>query len=66
MAFRAFLDSLPENEARDCFMVLKTERVTDAGTDLPKVKEYLFDESYKDNVIFIDQRLSVTTIKLVI
>tara|TARA_B110000908_G_scaffold116562_1_gene136631 strand:+ start:3 stop:1202 length:1200 start_codon:yes stop_codon:yes gene_type:complete len=58
MAFRAFLDSLPENEARDCFMVLKTERVTDAGTDLPKVKEYLFDESYKDNVIFIDQRLS--------
>ena len=58
MAFRAFLDSLPENEARDCFIVLKTERVTDAGTDLPKVKEYLFDESYKDNVIFIDQRLS--------
>tara|TARA_R110001592_G_scaffold208468_1_gene459539 strand:- start:143 stop:1588 length:1446 start_codon:yes stop_codon:yes gene_type:complete len=58
MAFRAFLDSLPENEAKDCFMVLKTERVTDAGTDLPKVKEYLFDESYKDNVIFIDQRLS--------
>ena len=58
MAFRAFLDSLPENEARDCFIVLKTERVTDAGTDLPKVKEHLFDESYKDNVIFIDQRLS--------
>ena len=58
MAFRAFLDSLPENEAKECFMVLKTERVTDAGTDLPKVKEYLFDENYKDNVIFIDQRLS--------
>jgi hypothetical protein len=39
-------------------MVLKVEKVTDAGTDLPKVKEYLFDENYPDNVMFIDQRLS--------
>ena len=52
LAFRAFLDSIPENEAKDCYMILKTEKITDAGTDLPKVKEYLFDESYQDNIIF--------------
>ncbi len=53
LAFRAFLDSLPEDEAKDCFLVMKTEPVTDPGTDLPKVKEYLFDEKYKNNVKFI-------------
>ena len=58
LAFRAFLDSLPKDKAKKCLMVLKTERVTDPGTDLPKVKEYLFDEDYKNNVIFIDQKLS--------
>ena len=58
LAFRAFLDSLPENEAKDCYMILKTEKITDAGTDLPKVKEYLFDESYQDNIIFVDSKLS--------
>ncbi len=58
MAFRAFLDSLPKEKAKDCYMVLKVERITNAGTDLPKVKEYLFDESYKDNVIFIDSKLT--------
>jgi len=58
LAFRSFLDSLPKEEAKDCYMVLKTEKVTDAGTDLPKVKEYFFNENYKNNVIFIDQKLS--------
>ena len=57
LAFRAFLDSLPEDEAKDCFLVMKTEPVTDPGTDLPKVKEYLFDEKYKNNVKFIFGKL---------
>ena len=58
LAFRAFLDSLPKEEAKECYMILKTEKITDAGTDLLKVKEYLLEEEYKNNVIFIDQRLS--------
>jgi hypothetical protein len=57
LAFRAFLDSLPEDEAKDCYLVLKTEPVTDPGTDLPKIKEYLFDEKYPDNVKFIFGKL---------
>ena len=58
LAFRAFLDSLPKEEAKDCYLILKTEPVTDAGTDLPKVKEYLFDESYSNNVHFIFNKLT--------
>jgi hypothetical protein len=44
MAFRAFLDSLPYEEALKCRFVLHTELVSDHGTDLTKVKEYLFDD----------------------
>tara|TARA_R100000742_G_C4279642_1_gene104915 strand:+ start:1155 stop:2597 length:1443 start_codon:yes stop_codon:yes gene_type:complete len=53
LAFRAFLDSLPEDEAKDCYLIIKSEPVTDPGTDLPKVKEYLFDEKYPNNIKFI-------------
>ena len=58
MAFRSFLDSLPYEEAKQCFMILHTELVTDAGTDLEKVKEYLFDEKYEDNIKFSTNKLS--------
>ena len=58
LAFRSFLDSLPKEEAKNCILVLHTELVSNAGTDLAKVKEYLFDESYKDNIIFSTNKLS--------
>ena len=58
LAFKTFLDSLPKEEAKDCYMILKTELRTDAGTDLTKVKEYFFDENYKRNILFIDSKLS--------
>jgi glycosyltransferase involved in cell wall biosynthesis len=58
MAFRTFLDSLPKEEAQQCYFILHTELVTDAGTDLEKVKEYLFDEEYEDNIKFSLNKLS--------
>ena len=58
LAFRAFLDSLPKEEAKDCHLILKTEGVTEPGTDLLKVKEYIFDESYFENVHFIFNKLN--------
>ena len=57
LAFRAFLDSLPEEEAKQCGILLHTELVTDAGTNLAKVKEYLFDESYPECVKFSTSKL---------
>ena len=58
MAFRAFLDSLPNEKAQKCYLVLHTELVTNAGTDLEKVREYLFEENYSKNVIFSTSKLT--------
>jgi glycosyltransferase involved in cell wall biosynthesis len=58
LAFRAFLDTLPKEKADKCKMVLHTEAVTDAGTDLYKVKEYFFDENYPNAIKFSHQKLS--------
>ena len=58
LAFRAFLDSLPKEKADKCQMVLHTEEVSDHGTDLRKVKEYFFNESYPNAIKFSIQKLS--------
>jgi glycosyltransferase involved in cell wall biosynthesis len=57
VAFRAFLDSLPGEEALKCRFILHTEIVTDHGTDLNKVAEYLFGEKYEKCIIFSTQKL---------
>jgi len=57
LAFREFLYSLPKEEAKDCYLILHTEAVTDHGTDLYKVKEYLFDEHFPDQIIFSHSKL---------
>ena len=57
LAFREFLYSLPKEEAKDCYLVLHTEAVTDHGTDLYKVKEYLFDEHFENQIIFSHSKL---------
>ena len=58
VAFKYFLESLPYEEAKLCFLVLHTELVSEAGTDLVKVKEFLFGEFYNENVIFSSNKLS--------
>ena len=58
LAFRHFLDSLPKEDALKCKMILHTELLTDHGTDLEAVREYLFEEEYQNNVIFSLNKLS--------
>ena len=58
LAFRAFLDSLPPEQANKCKFVLHTEIKSDHGTDLDKVKEYFFDESYPNAIKFSTNKLS--------
>jgi glycosyltransferase involved in cell wall biosynthesis len=58
LAFRAFLDSLPKEKVDKCKMVLHTEIISEHGTDLTKVKEYFFDESYPNAIKFSTQKLS--------
>ena len=52
LAFKHFLDQLPKEEAKECYMVLHTELVSDHGTDLSKVVEYFLGEEYENNVKF--------------
>ena len=54
-AFRMFLDSLPKEKANKCRFLLHTEKVHEAGTDLPVVNELLFGEKYP-NAIVIDEK----------
>lgn len=58
LAFRLFLDTLPKEKAEKCAFVLKTEKVTNEGTDLLAVKELLFDGKYDDTIFFIDRGVS--------
>ena len=58
LAFRTFLDSLPKEEALKCRLVLKTETVTDAGTDLDKVREYLLGEDYLNTCIILENKFT--------
>ena len=58
MAYRAFLDSLPKEKADKCLLLLHTELITEAGTHLGKVKEYLFDNDYPNAVQFSIEKQS--------
>ena len=51
-AFKMFLDSLPKEKADRCKLLLHTELVHEAGTDLPVVKELLFDDKYPNAIVF--------------
>jgi len=59
LAFRSFLDSLPKEKAEKCKLLMHTEKVTDAGTDLYKVNDYLFGEDYPNAVKFSHHKLSL-------
>ena len=55
LSWRTFLDQLPEEKAKRCILLLKTDTVHEAGTDLPAVINTLCDpEIHK--VKIIDQR----------
>ena len=58
MAFRHFLDQLPEEKAHKCRLILHTELSSDHGTDLVRVNEYLFGEKYPNAVIFSTHKLT--------
>ena len=57
LAFRGLLDSLPLEKAKRCKMILHTEPSSDHGTNLVKVSELLFDEKYKDCIVFSTSKL---------
>jgi glycosyltransferase involved in cell wall biosynthesis len=57
LAYRLFVDSLTDEQARKCAFVLHTQVVDDNGTDLEAVREMLFGSDSKYNIIFSDHVL---------
>jgi glycosyltransferase involved in cell wall biosynthesis len=54
-AYKIFIDSLTEEQARKCVFVLHTQIVDDNGTDLAAVQEMLFGSDTKYNIIYSDK-----------
>jgi glycosyltransferase involved in cell wall biosynthesis len=57
LAYKLFIDSLPEDKAKRCAFVLHTQVIDDNGTDLGAVKEMLFGNDEKYNIVFSTQML---------
>ncbi len=57
-AFRMFLDTLPKEKADKCSLILHTELISEHGTDLVAVKDYLFAK-YPNAIILHQQALGV-------
>ena len=65
MAYRLFLDSLPKEKSDKCRLVMKTEVVTDAGTDLSKVCDYILGEDYENSYIILDRKFPETSLNII-
>ena len=57
LAYKYFIDQLPEEKAKKCAFLLHTAVVDDNGTDLGAVCDYLFDNDPRYNIIFSQQPL---------
>ena len=58
VAYKYFIDSLPEEKAKKCAFVLHTQVVDENGTDLGAVCDFLFDNNPKYNIIFSNRLLA--------
>ena len=63
-AFKMFLDSLPKEKADKCRLLMHTEKVHEAGTDLPVINELLFEDSYPKAVVIDEKRWTTEQLNL--
>ena len=63
-AFKMFLDNLPKEKANKCRLLMHTELVHEAGTDLPVINELLFGDSYPNAIVFDTKRWSTAELNI--
>ena len=63
LAYKYFVDTLSEEQAKRCAFLLHTDIVDDNGTDLQAVKEYFFEDE-KYNIIFVPEKLHPTQMNM--
>ena len=61
LAWKYFVDQLPQEEADSCYFVLHTDLVSEAGTDLKAVRDYLFGSDYR-NIIISNEKVPASTL----
>ena len=64
MAYKLFIDGLSEEQAKRCAFVLHTQVVDDNGTDLEAIRELLFGDDPKYNIIFSPHMLPADQMNL--
>ena len=64
LAYKLFIDGLSEEQAKRCAFVLHTQVVDDNGTDLEAVRELLFGDDLKYNIIFSPHMLPADQMNL--
>ena len=64
LAYKYFIDQLPEEKAKKCAFVLHTELVNDHGTDLLAIQELLLNGD-KYNVIFTNKTLNTEELNFI-
>lgn len=57
LAWKLFIEQLPKEKAEKCLLVLHTEPVSDHGTDLPAVIEYMFPDN-DSNIVISNEKLN--------
>ena len=63
LAWKLFLDKLPKNQRNKCQMVMHTQPIDQAGTDLPAVIRFLFPKE-DHNIIMSHQKLTIEQMNL--
>jgi glycosyltransferase involved in cell wall biosynthesis len=64
LAWKIFIDSLTEEQAKECVFTLHTQPVDENGTDLPAVQQMLFGNNKKYNVTFSTGRYPANIMNL--
>ncbi len=64
LAWKIFIDSLPEDKAKECIFTLHTQPVDENGTDLPAVHQMLYGNNPKYNVTFSNGRYPTNIMNL--
>jgi glycosyltransferase involved in cell wall biosynthesis len=64
LAWKVFIDQLPEEKAKKCAFVLHTQIADENGTDLWAVKEMLFGNLPQYNIIFDENKYDASNMNL--
>jgi glycosyltransferase involved in cell wall biosynthesis len=64
LAWKLFIDELPEEEASKCVLTMHTQPIDENGTDLFAVQQMLFGNNPKYNIVYSQARMAANGMNL--